>query len=131
MLTFLCIGKGVLPVVRFGVEIGAMSEKRFENFEMAIRSRSKERSVTGGVAVVRLGTVIEQPFHDFRVAAGDGPGQRVVATAVGRNSVYIAAFCLQILCDFKMAKGRRQSENRKSIGRVGFGERAVVFDNFR
>jgi len=56
-----------------------MSEKRFENFEMGHSQPQSGAECNWWRSGSRLGTVIEQPFHDF-VWRWRRPRQRFVAT---------------------------------------------------
>jgi hypothetical protein len=112
-------------IVGDGAKVGSMSEKQFNDFQMAICGSGKEWRVAWAIAVVCAGSRFEQPFDDFGVTAGDGAGEGVVAGTVGGGSVDVRPLCGEIARDFEVAEDGGESDDRKTVRGNGTGDGRV------
>jgi hypothetical protein len=108
--------------------VGAVGDELLDDFAMAVGGGGKQWRVARAVAVIDVGAFFQKPFHNFGVAAGDGAGERVVASAIGGGSVYVRAFFREIGGNVEMTEDGSESDYRETIWGKGIRESGIFFD---
>ncbi len=112
------------------IRVCAVGGEKLADFEMAVGGRRDEGRIACGITVVGIGAVLQQPFDDRNVAAGDGTRERGIAAAIRGDSVDAGTARGKELDDWEMSEDGGEGDDGKTVGREGVGVCPGISEEF-
>src|SRR6516162_5628522 len=114
---------GRLAIVRGGVQISGVSDKKLDDFEMTIGRGREQRRVTGTVMIIGVDAGSEQPLDNRRMSGCNGRRERVIAGPIGGGGVKIRSLPGKVARRVEMPKKAGQGKDGETVRRKGFRDR--------
>ena len=128
MLAFFGNRQCRFAVVGLGIDVRAVDQQVFHDFEMSVCGGGEQRCVAGAVAVIGIGAVFQQPDGGLLVAVGDRAGDGIVTGAVGGGGGDVSALFEKIADDGEVAESGGQGDGWKTVWRVTAGKIGFFLD---